>query len=683
MSRSKSPSIESPAKAAAATDAASPASAGPMPASRAGGGGGGVSVWAKALAGAAKDKDANPSSSFEEAAGGGGAKLPYQAEMEEAFGQDFSDVKVSTGKKDTLDGIGAKAATDGERVAFADANPDKETVAHELTHVVQKRGGGGEGVRGKMSSPSDSSEREANSVASTVAGGGKAPPVSGGLGGAGVLRDTAEETDAGPECSFLDAMMEGTTATAPISFKQEFAIPMEGVKDSPKLSLEMEGTLQTSPELKFTGTGSLGFTAPGMETKIAIDEQGFSLFEFGLKVGPASLKQSFEKDQVGIALGFEKEGVAGGTLDFKFTPKEVHPTLELWFDVLGVLFGGALEELNEYFAEWEPAVDVDEGDASNFDAMQRMKGISLSLDTKFSMILDFKDGLNPRLENQKMELGAAIMAGDGDTAMGAGVSFSVESDYATGEDGDPFSTTTVKSEAFVQLSIGGVTWKPSVSLESTQIGTWLETADAAEEIASTCLLAAYKSALGKRGSYISEGLNSQKVAQDLVEKRLAELYPQACNDLESQTGAKLSIRRKDFDVYYLAGGAAKGDTTTNYEFTTNWIKLANAVIKGDNEARIVHEDIIFDGNVAIAGAYKATFGDSEHTINFSRDGDGWVGTWEGGILWASQSTNVLDVEWAEGDQTGACVLQIQDMGKRLFGNRETESRKATWTIEQA
>src|SRR5262245_12484982 len=69
-------------------------------------------------------------------------ELPYRAQMERAFGQDFSSVRVTTGQTHELDAIGATAAAKGETVAFADATPTPWLVAHELAHVVQHRRGG-------------------------------------------------------------------------------------------------------------------------------------------------------------------------------------------------------------------------------------------------------------------------------------------------------------------------------------------------------------------------------------------------------------------------------------------------------------------------------------------------------------------------------------------------------------
>lgn len=112
---------------------------------------------------------------FARATSGGHASLPHAAEMERAFGQDFSGVQVHVGREESLSRIDAEAAAQGERVAFASASPSREVVAHELTHVVQARqSGGAGGVRASstvLSAPSDAAEVEADRVASEVVAG--------------------------------------------------------------------------------------------------------------------------------------------------------------------------------------------------------------------------------------------------------------------------------------------------------------------------------------------------------------------------------------------------------------------------------------------------------------------------------------------------------------------------------
>lgn len=93
--------------------------------------------------------------------------VPYRAEMEARFGQDFSTVQAFLGEADDMARRGAHAAASGEIVAFAEASPAKERVAHELTHVVQARGGAAP-KRGTTSSKGDAAEQEARAGTGAV-----------------------------------------------------------------------------------------------------------------------------------------------------------------------------------------------------------------------------------------------------------------------------------------------------------------------------------------------------------------------------------------------------------------------------------------------------------------------------------------------------------------------------------
>jgi len=92
-----------------------------------------------------------------------------------------------------MSALGARAAASGEQVVFASASPDRALVAHELTHVVQQRGGGG-GVQrsATLSQPGDASEREADLVAARVAAGAPAGAI-GAQPGAAVRREVEAE----------------------------------------------------------------------------------------------------------------------------------------------------------------------------------------------------------------------------------------------------------------------------------------------------------------------------------------------------------------------------------------------------------------------------------------------------------------------------------------------------------
>lgn len=109
--------------------------------------------------------------------GGSGLASSFRAQMEGAFGADFGDVRVHQGAQaDTLNRqMTAKAFTTGNDIFLrSDASTgDSHLMAHELTHVVQQRSGGGASGGGMTAGPAnDPQEHEADQVASEVLSGG-------------------------------------------------------------------------------------------------------------------------------------------------------------------------------------------------------------------------------------------------------------------------------------------------------------------------------------------------------------------------------------------------------------------------------------------------------------------------------------------------------------------------------
>ena len=111
---------------------------------------------------------------------------PVMQEMEARLGADFSDVRVHTdaAARASAAEVGARAYTSGSHVVIGDG-ADKQTLAHELTHVIQQRTGPvagtdhGNGLR--LSDPSDSFEHAAESNAARVMSGSAQRPQAGPL----------------------------------------------------------------------------------------------------------------------------------------------------------------------------------------------------------------------------------------------------------------------------------------------------------------------------------------------------------------------------------------------------------------------------------------------------------------------------------------------------------------------
>jgi hypothetical protein len=104
-----------------------------------------------------------------------GGALPHRAQMEGAFGRDFGDVQAKSGgaARAACEQLGAEAFAHGNMVAFRSPSPSPETVAHELTHVVQQGGRPGVQTRLSVGQAGGSYEREAEATARTVISGGQ------------------------------------------------------------------------------------------------------------------------------------------------------------------------------------------------------------------------------------------------------------------------------------------------------------------------------------------------------------------------------------------------------------------------------------------------------------------------------------------------------------------------------
>ena len=106
-----------------------------------------------------------------------GGKIPYLTQMEHAFGQCFGAVRATVGASSALGELGAVGAARGEEIAFASPSPDPAVVAHELTHVVQRRRNAG-GASTELEDEGSSAEQEAEHVGELVAAGEQAPQIT-------------------------------------------------------------------------------------------------------------------------------------------------------------------------------------------------------------------------------------------------------------------------------------------------------------------------------------------------------------------------------------------------------------------------------------------------------------------------------------------------------------------------
>lgn len=176
---------------------------------------------------------------FGSATSGSASEVPFRAQMERAFGEDFSSVRVHLGgdARPGLDALNANAATRGESIAFGTTSPDRALVAHELTHVVQRRrGGGGVQNKGAASDPGDHAEREADEVAQRVVAGERVT-VAGSASAGAIHRDIKD-----PHCK------------VPLG---EFAIDMKRFEGSAGATVGETGTVSFTPNAKAPDSTSI------------------------------------------------------------------------------------------------------------------------------------------------------------------------------------------------------------------------------------------------------------------------------------------------------------------------------------------------------------------------------------------------------------------------------------------
>ena len=143
---------------------------------------------------------------------GGGRPLDtdVRTDMEARLGQPFGDVRIHTDGTAAASArsVQAHAYTVGNEVVFNDGqyNPGsdagRQTIAHELTHVVQQRSGPVDGAEApggiRLSDPADRFEREAEQTAHDALATdvrSTAPDVAAGAAAGAVQRDAAPEEE--------------------------------------------------------------------------------------------------------------------------------------------------------------------------------------------------------------------------------------------------------------------------------------------------------------------------------------------------------------------------------------------------------------------------------------------------------------------------------------------------------
>jgi hypothetical protein len=452
---------------------------------------------------------------------------------------------------------------------------------------------------------------------------------------------------------FLAAWEAGEKQLHSVTFDNEFPLPSLGSDGDNKVKLALAFDIQVSPSFAILPrSGTLGLQVGSFAMEIKADRTaGLSLSKLGLDT--KSVLAAMSADVTGVTLEVAKKGKVGASLTL---PKTGDPEFSLWFDVIGLLFP-ALAKLNQELKE--------------------ERGLELVTTSKFTSAL-LLTAAGPKPTSQAFDLGLALKVfdRDGEAKGSAGADFNLTSTFTDGTQDDPFSSTEASAKAFLEIKVGAGSVRIELPLgDAESVGRYLETVAAEDRIAAASIETALAAVFRERSTYIEQG---QSAAVRLVHRKLEAVYTHACDAIEADhPGVKL-MRRADFEAYYVAGGALKGDTTTNYEFGDYWLPHGVSAIASSADARAVHEDIIFDGAFAIGGDYIGKLEGEVTRIAITAHGDHWTGVWDDGHFRADARSNALTVSWSEGARQGTCDLQIQDHGARLVGRRDGE----TWVIER-
>jgi hypothetical protein len=105
-----------------------------------------------------------------------------RGQMEASFGHDFSRVRVHTDTRagESARAVGARAYTVGSDVVLGTGGQGRETLAHELAHVVQQSGAGATSGTLPIAAPGGRHEQEAEAAAKTA---GRAAALGGAVSG--------------------------------------------------------------------------------------------------------------------------------------------------------------------------------------------------------------------------------------------------------------------------------------------------------------------------------------------------------------------------------------------------------------------------------------------------------------------------------------------------------------------
>ena len=291
------------------------------------------------------------------------------------------------------------------------------------------------------------------------------------------------EDETSEEKSLLAELANNTKLTYTYNFN--LAIPVEKgdnviIKGFIKFDLGKMSLIGSEINISYAGKAFDGSeTAPDfkpLDIKLSntgsgynLDSLGFSLGGFAAKVNKGELSASYSNGAFGLGVSYSKEKVT-------ITPS---------MDVIAVLFGAKVIE--EKVKEWSESL----GEGINAT-------VTAQLPFKASLVIPLKKPLSLQMDKVSFKPNFGIKMVALGVGFDAGASASIESDYATGEPGDEFSTTTGKTEAHFKVIILGQEFGPESETESTQKGTLWESVEIQKKLLALCAEKAYLSVHDKQ-----------------------------------------------------------------------------------------------------------------------------------------------------------------------------------------
>lgn len=302
-----------------------------------------------------------------------------RAFMEPRFGHDFSRVRVHTGgaAAESARAVNALAYTVGRDIAFAEgqyaanSTAGRRLIAHELAHVVQQSDGSRQaGSPGELAigQPGDHIEREADSVAERIVGGGHSgtslsasgPAIQRQTPGGDAEKKPPEKKDAG------DVITEGLATVAEQAADNNPKVKkviIDPIKDKLKLEWDRLGTgakgaIIGGGAATVVGVGGAMLSDPGGRKKLEglnlampltlIPYMPLNSFKYTLPSGDTPDKRlfkfetGFNADDI-INLRTQSRGLPkmtlGASLQWGYDPRSEHLTLMGGDATLGVVPG--------------------------------------------------------------------------------------------------------------------------------------------------------------------------------------------------------------------------------------------------------------------------------------------------------------------------------------------------------